>query len=114
VSEVDVIFNNLIDRVSVMLQKLTVIDSKNTEMSLSDQSDVRIDRSYYEHLKSLERRHQIVVVMKPLIHQIVAAEAANNSLLVAKLEQQLSIERDYLMKISRTLVFTIDPITTGE
>jgi hypothetical protein len=52
--------------------------------------------------------------MKPLIHQIVAAEAANNSLLVAKLEQQLAIEQDYLVKISRTLVFTIDPTTTGE
>jgi hypothetical protein len=98
-----------------MLQNLTAISGNNLEMSLSDRSDARIDRGNYERLKLLERSHQILVVMKPLIHQIVAAEAANNRLLVAKLEQQLAIERDYLVKISRTLVFTIDrPLTTGE
>lgn len=97
-----------------MLGKSTVIDSKNIEISLSDRSDVRIERSYYEHLKSLERRHQIVVVMKPLIYQLLAAEAASNSLLVAKLEEQLTIERNYLVKISRTVMFTLDPTNTGE
>jgi hypothetical protein len=114
VSEVDVIFNNPIDRESVMLQKLTVIDRKNTEMSSSDRSEARIDCSDYERLKLLERSHQIVVIMKPLIHQIVAAEAANNITLLAELEQQLSFERDYLIKISRTVLFTIDPTTTSE
>jgi hypothetical protein len=85
------------------------------EKNLADRSDTRIDRRDYERLKLLERSHQILVVIKPLIHQIVAAEAANNTLLMVKLEQQLAIERDYLVKISRTLVFTIDrPLTTGE
>jgi hypothetical protein len=98
-----------------MLGKSTVIDSKNIEISLSGRSDARIDCHDYERLKRLERSHQILVVMKPLIHQILAAEAAKNSLLVAELEQQLAIERDYLVKISRTLVFTINrPLTTGE
>jgi hypothetical protein len=95
-----------------MLQTSTAIDRNIAlEQDLADRS-VRIDRSYPEHLKLAERRHQILVVMKPLIHKLVAAEAVNNSLLVAKLEEQLAIERAYLLEISRMPVFSIDFATT--
>jgi hypothetical protein len=98
-----------------MLQTSTAIDRNIAlEQDLADRS-VRIDRSYPEHLKLAERRHQILVVMKPLIHKLVAAEAVKNSLLVAKLEEQLAIERAYLLEISRMPVFSIDfAITIGK
>jgi hypothetical protein len=95
-----------------MLRKSTVIDSKNIEISLSARSRVRLDCSYPEHLKVAERRYQIAI-MTPLIHKLVAAEGRKDSMLVKKLEEQLAIERAYLLEISRVPAFTIDsPLTT--
>jgi hypothetical protein len=98
-----------------MLQGLTASDI-TLEKNLADQSRVRLDRSYPEHLKLAERRHQILVVMKPLIHRLVTAEASTNILLATRLAEELEIERSYLLEISRVPAFEIDPnpITTGE